>query len=144
MKLNYFIVESIDRSQFFAYREIRDRYVDTAAPPVATVIRVSGLFLPGIPGRDRRDRGDLKAVRDRVDFVRRLTRTGMRNTVRHASRFLAMAAVPLAAAPRRRSGIGRGNPSFRGRGEEILHFAAERFRLRSVTPPWVCSRVVPR
>ena len=46
VKLNYFIVESIDRSQFFAYREIRDRYVDTAAPPVATVIRVSGLFLP--------------------------------------------------------------------------------------------------
>jgi 2-iminobutanoate/2-iminopropanoate deaminase len=46
VKLNYFIVESIDRSQFFAYREIRDRYVDTGHPPVATVIRVSGLFLP--------------------------------------------------------------------------------------------------
>jgi 2-iminobutanoate/2-iminopropanoate deaminase len=46
VKLNYFIVESIDRSQFFAYREIRDQYVDTAHPPVATVIRVSGLFLP--------------------------------------------------------------------------------------------------
>jgi 2-iminobutanoate/2-iminopropanoate deaminase len=46
VKLNYFIVESVDRSQFFAYREVRDRYVDTAHPPVATVLRVSGLYLP--------------------------------------------------------------------------------------------------
>jgi len=46
VKLNYYIVDSVDRSQFFAYREIRDRHVDTANPPVATVVVVRGLFLP--------------------------------------------------------------------------------------------------
>jgi 2-iminobutanoate/2-iminopropanoate deaminase len=46
IRLNYYIVDSVDRSQFFTYREIRDKYVDTAIPPVATVIVVSGLFLP--------------------------------------------------------------------------------------------------
>jgi len=46
VKLNYYIVDSVDRSQFFAYREVRDRYVDTANPPVATVVIVRGLFRP--------------------------------------------------------------------------------------------------
>ena len=46
IKLNYYIVDSVDRSQFFAYREVRDKLVDTANPPVATVIIVRGLFLP--------------------------------------------------------------------------------------------------
>jgi len=46
IKLNYYIVDTVDRSQFFAYREVRDKYVDTANPPVATVIIVRGLFLP--------------------------------------------------------------------------------------------------
>jgi len=46
VKLNYYIVDSVDRSQFFAYREVRDRYVDTANPPAATVVIVRGLFLP--------------------------------------------------------------------------------------------------
>ncbi len=46
VKLNYYIVDSVDRSQFFAYREVRDQYVDTANPPVATVVIVRGLFLP--------------------------------------------------------------------------------------------------
>jgi enamine deaminase RidA (YjgF/YER057c/UK114 family) len=46
VKLNYYIVDSVDRSQFFAYREVRDKYVDTASPPVATVVIVRGLFRP--------------------------------------------------------------------------------------------------
>lgn len=46
VKLNYYIVDSVDRSQFFAYREVRDKYVDTANPPAATVVIVHGLFLP--------------------------------------------------------------------------------------------------
>ena len=46
VKLNYYIVDSVDRSQFFAYREVRDKYVDTANPPAATVVIVRGLFLP--------------------------------------------------------------------------------------------------
>jgi len=46
VKLNYYIVDSVDRSEFFAYREVRDRFVDTANPPVATVVVVRGLFLP--------------------------------------------------------------------------------------------------
>ncbi len=46
VKLNYYIVDAVDRSEFFAYREVRDRHVDTANPPVATVVVVRGLFLP--------------------------------------------------------------------------------------------------
>jgi enamine deaminase RidA (YjgF/YER057c/UK114 family) len=46
VKLNYYIVDSVDRSQFFAYREVRDKHIDTANPPVATVVIVRGLFLP--------------------------------------------------------------------------------------------------
>jgi enamine deaminase RidA (YjgF/YER057c/UK114 family) len=46
IKLNYYIVDRVERSEFFAYREVRDRYVDTAHPPVATVVIVRGLFLP--------------------------------------------------------------------------------------------------
>lgn len=46
VKLNYYIVDTVDRSDFFAYREVRDKYVDTANPPAATVVIVRGLFLP--------------------------------------------------------------------------------------------------
>jgi enamine deaminase RidA (YjgF/YER057c/UK114 family) len=46
VKLNYYIVDTVERSQFFAYREVRDKHVDTANPPVATVVVVRGLFLP--------------------------------------------------------------------------------------------------
>ena len=46
VKLNYYIVDAVDRSEFFAYREVRDKHVDTANPPVATVVIVRGLFLP--------------------------------------------------------------------------------------------------
>jgi enamine deaminase RidA (YjgF/YER057c/UK114 family) len=46
VKLNYYIVNSVERSQFFAYRAERDKYVDTANPPAATVVIVAGLFLP--------------------------------------------------------------------------------------------------
>lgn len=46
VKLNYYIVDTVDRAQFFTYREVRDKYVDTANPPVATVVVVRGLFLP--------------------------------------------------------------------------------------------------
>lgn len=45
VKLNYYIVDSVDRAEFFAYREVRDKYVDTANPPAATVVIVRGLFL---------------------------------------------------------------------------------------------------
>jgi enamine deaminase RidA (YjgF/YER057c/UK114 family) len=46
IKLNYYIVDTVDRSEFFAYREVRDKHVDKANPPVATVVVVRGLFLP--------------------------------------------------------------------------------------------------
>jgi enamine deaminase RidA (YjgF/YER057c/UK114 family) len=46
VKLNYYIVDTVERSEFFAYREVRDKYVDTANPPAATVVIVRGLFMP--------------------------------------------------------------------------------------------------
>jgi enamine deaminase RidA (YjgF/YER057c/UK114 family) len=46
VKLNYYIVDTVERPQFFAYREVRDQYVNTASPPVATVVVVRGLFMP--------------------------------------------------------------------------------------------------
>jgi enamine deaminase RidA (YjgF/YER057c/UK114 family) len=46
VKLSYYIVDTVERSEFFAYREVRDKYVDTANPPAATVVIVRGLFMP--------------------------------------------------------------------------------------------------
>jgi enamine deaminase RidA (YjgF/YER057c/UK114 family) len=46
IKLNYYIVDTVERSEFFAYRAVRDKYVDTANPPAATVVIVKGLFMP--------------------------------------------------------------------------------------------------
>jgi len=46
VKLNYYILDTVEASEFFAYREVRDRYVDTAHPPAATVIAISRLFRP--------------------------------------------------------------------------------------------------
>jgi len=46
VKLNYYIVDTVEASEFFAYREVRDQYVDTATPPAATVIVIRRLFRP--------------------------------------------------------------------------------------------------
>jgi enamine deaminase RidA (YjgF/YER057c/UK114 family) len=46
VKLNYYVVDTVEASEFFAYREVRDRYVDTANPPVATVVVIRRLFRP--------------------------------------------------------------------------------------------------
>ena len=46
VKLNYYIVDTVEASEFFAYREVRDQYVDTANPPAATVIVIRRLFRP--------------------------------------------------------------------------------------------------
>jgi enamine deaminase RidA (YjgF/YER057c/UK114 family) len=41
VKLNYYV---LDTSQLTALREIRDRYVNTAAPPASTLVEVRRLF----------------------------------------------------------------------------------------------------
>jgi enamine deaminase RidA (YjgF/YER057c/UK114 family) len=41
VKLNYYV---LDASQLTALREIRDRYVNTAAPPASTLVEVRRLF----------------------------------------------------------------------------------------------------
>jgi enamine deaminase RidA (YjgF/YER057c/UK114 family) len=46
VKLNYYIVDTVEASEFFAYREVRDQYVDTANPPAATVVVIRRLFRP--------------------------------------------------------------------------------------------------
>lgn len=46
VKLNYFCVERVDRSQMAVVRSTRDRYVDTQAPPVSTFVFVSSLVNP--------------------------------------------------------------------------------------------------
>lgn len=43
VKLNYFCVERVDRGQLAVVRSMRDRYVNTQAPPVSTFVFVSGL-----------------------------------------------------------------------------------------------------
>jgi enamine deaminase RidA (YjgF/YER057c/UK114 family) len=40
IKLNYYCAESVDPSQLPAVREIRDKYVNTANPPVSTFVVV--------------------------------------------------------------------------------------------------------
>ncbi len=46
VKLNYFCVERVDRSQLAVVRSTRDRYVNTQAPPVSTFVFVSSLVNP--------------------------------------------------------------------------------------------------
>ncbi|MBL6616681.1 MAG: RidA family protein, partial [Reyranella sp.] len=46
-KINNYCVASVDAAQMTAYRAVRDRYVNTAAPPTSTFIYVSRLVRPG-------------------------------------------------------------------------------------------------
>jgi enamine deaminase RidA (YjgF/YER057c/UK114 family) len=46
VKLNYFCADRVDRALFSQMREIRDRHVDTKAPPVSTFVFVSSLVSP--------------------------------------------------------------------------------------------------
>jgi enamine deaminase RidA (YjgF/YER057c/UK114 family) len=46
IKLNYYCAESVDPAQFPVLREIRDKYVNTANPPVSTFVVVKRLVRP--------------------------------------------------------------------------------------------------
>ena len=46
VKLNYYCAESVDPAQVPTLREIRDRYVNTAAPPTSTFVFVKRLIRP--------------------------------------------------------------------------------------------------
>ncbi len=46
VKLNYFCVDRVDRGNMTVVREIRDRYLNTQAPPVSTFVFVSSLVRP--------------------------------------------------------------------------------------------------
>lgn len=46
-KINNYVVASVTPEQIKSFREVRDRYVNTAAPPVSTLIYVSRLAQPG-------------------------------------------------------------------------------------------------
>ncbi len=46
VKLNYYVAESVDPAQRTVVREIRDRYVNTAAPPASTFVVVKSLVRP--------------------------------------------------------------------------------------------------
>ena len=47
VKINNYCVASVDPAQIAAFREVRDRYVNKAAPPVSTFSFVSRLVRPG-------------------------------------------------------------------------------------------------
>jgi enamine deaminase RidA (YjgF/YER057c/UK114 family) len=47
VKINNYCVASVDPAQIAAYRTVRDRYVNTAAPPTSTFVYVSRLVRPG-------------------------------------------------------------------------------------------------
>lgn len=46
VKLNYYCVESVPANEMSAVREIRDRFVNTQAPPVSMFVFVSRLVRP--------------------------------------------------------------------------------------------------
>jgi enamine deaminase RidA (YjgF/YER057c/UK114 family) len=46
IKLNYYCAESIEPAQIPVVREIRDKYVNTASPPVSTLVVVKRLARP--------------------------------------------------------------------------------------------------
>ena len=47
VKINNYVVASVTPEQIRAFRDVRDRNVNTAAPPVSTLIYVSRLAQPG-------------------------------------------------------------------------------------------------
>lgn len=47
VKINNYCVASVTQEQRLAFAKVRDRYVNTAAPPVSTFIFVSRLVQPG-------------------------------------------------------------------------------------------------
>jgi enamine deaminase RidA (YjgF/YER057c/UK114 family) len=47
VKINNYCVASVTPEQMRTFRDVRDRYVNTAAPPVSTFIYVSRLVQPG-------------------------------------------------------------------------------------------------
>ena len=47
VKINNYCVASVDPAGMAAFRAVRDRYVDTSAPPVSTFVFVSRLVRPG-------------------------------------------------------------------------------------------------
>jgi enamine deaminase RidA (YjgF/YER057c/UK114 family) len=46
VKINYYVAESVDPSQFQALRDVRDKYVNTATPPTSTFVVVKRLARP--------------------------------------------------------------------------------------------------
>lgn len=46
IKLNYYCAESVDPAQFPVLREVRDKYLNTANPPVGTFVVVKRLVRP--------------------------------------------------------------------------------------------------
>jgi enamine deaminase RidA (YjgF/YER057c/UK114 family) len=46
VKLNYYCAESVDAAQLPVLREIRDKYLNTANPPVSTLVFVKRLVRP--------------------------------------------------------------------------------------------------
>lgn len=46
VKLNYYITDAVTEAEFFAYRQVRDTYVNTSNPPIATVLVIRRLFRP--------------------------------------------------------------------------------------------------
>jgi 2-iminobutanoate/2-iminopropanoate deaminase len=47
VKINNYCVASVDPAALATFREVRDRYVNTKAPPVSTFVFVSRLVRPG-------------------------------------------------------------------------------------------------
>lgn len=46
IKMNYFCVDKVESSAIALVREVRDQYLNTAAPPVSTFVFVSRLVRP--------------------------------------------------------------------------------------------------
>ena len=46
VKLNYYCAENVDPAQITVVREVRDKYVNTANPPVSTLVYVKRLVRP--------------------------------------------------------------------------------------------------
>ena len=47
VKINNYCVAAVDPQQMATYRAVRDRYVNTSAPPASTAVQVVKLAVPG-------------------------------------------------------------------------------------------------
>jgi len=95
VKLNNYL---IDMAHLSIFREVRDHYIDTSAPPASTTIAISNLARPGALIEVEA----VAVVPEKARAAAARSRTGPVKTARHGARSVKSAAKPKARPPKRK------------------------------------------